>query len=167
MFAPRSDGPRRGCAFLRSPTLPGVPEPYVHTLRIRYLECDPQGVVGHPQYLTLFDVAMTEMWRSVLGPYEEMVEEGVDLVVAESRLRYLSPARFDDLLDIAVAVRHLGTTSIAMSFDASVEGRAVVAGENRYVCIRAGGQEPTPVPDRIRDGLSRHLVPAPESAGTG
>lgn len=148
-------------ALCRPSTLAGVPEPYVHTLRIRYLECDPQGVVGHPQYLVLFDVAMTEMWRSALGPYEAMVEEGVDLVVAESRLRYRSPARFDEELDVAVSVRHLGTTSIVMSFDAAVDGRPVVDAENRYVCIRAGGQEPVPVPDRIRNGLSRHLVPEP------
>jgi acyl-CoA thioester hydrolase len=134
-------------------------ESFRHTLRIRYLECDPQGVVGHHQYLALFDVAMTEMWREVLGSYGEMVAEGVDLVVAESRLRYRSPARFDEELDIAVAVRHLGTTSIAMSFEASVEGRPVVDGENRYVCIRAGGLEPVPIPGRIRDGLSRRLVP--------
>ena len=73
---------------------------YVHRLRVRYSECDAQQHVFNANYLTYFDVTMTELWRDRLGGYEEMLEGGVDMVVAEASVRYLAPARFDDLLEI-------------------------------------------------------------------
>src|SRR3712207_5674038 len=86
-----------------------VPEAFVHRLRVRYSECDPQGVVFNANYLTYFDIALTELWREAIGPYAQMTEGGVDMVVAEARARYLAPARFDELLGIAVTPTRLGT----------------------------------------------------------
>ena len=128
--------------------------PYVHQLRVRYLECDPQGVVGHPRYLGYFDVAMTEMWRQAIGPWGETVAGGADCVVAESTLRYLAPARFDDVLDIAVAVRRLGNTSMVLGFEARRGEDLLVSAENRYVFVRAGTHEKTPIPDEVREALA-------------
>ena len=50
-----------------------MPEPFVHELRVRYGECDPQGIVFNANYLLYFDVAFTEMWRAAVGPWQEMV----------------------------------------------------------------------------------------------
>ena len=60
--------------------------PFRHRLRVRYNECDPQGVVFNANYLTYFDITITELWRE-LGGYQPMVEAGVDLVVAEAEAR--------------------------------------------------------------------------------
>jgi len=70
--------------------------PRLVRLRVRYAECDPQGVVFNGNYFTYFDVAMTEFHREVIGNYSELVEAGVDMVVAEARARYHVPAHFDD-----------------------------------------------------------------------
>jgi acyl-CoA thioester hydrolase len=51
---------------------------YVHELRVRYGECDPQGIVFNPNYLAYFDVAWTELWREAVGPWPDMVEAGYD-----------------------------------------------------------------------------------------
>ena len=65
--------------------------PFRHRLRVRYGECDPQGVVFNVHYFSYFDVAMTEFHREVIGPYSEMLEGGADMVVAEARARYTDP----------------------------------------------------------------------------
>jgi acyl-CoA thioester hydrolase len=39
-----------------------VPEIFVHELRVRYAECDPQNIVFNANYLVYFDVAFTELW---------------------------------------------------------------------------------------------------------
>ena len=75
---------------------------FTHRLRVRYSECDPQGVVFNANYVTYFDIALTELWREAIGPYAEMMAGGADMVVAEARVRYLAPARFDDVLDVAI-----------------------------------------------------------------
>ena len=75
-----------------------MPAPYVHRLRVRYGECDPQGVVFNAHYLAYFDIALTELWRESLGGYRLMTDSGVDMVVAEAGVRYRASAGFDDEL---------------------------------------------------------------------
>jgi acyl-CoA thioester hydrolase len=86
--------------------------PFVHRLRVRYSECDQQGVVFNGQYLFFYDVAITELFRARIGPYRETVARGYDIVVAEARVRFVEGARFDEELDIRLSVEHLGTTSM-------------------------------------------------------
>jgi hypothetical protein len=46
---------------------------FVHRLRVRFHECDPQGVVFNAHYFSYFDVALTEMWRAAFGSYAKVV----------------------------------------------------------------------------------------------
>ena len=70
--------------------------PLVHTLRVRYSECDLQGIAFNAHYLTYFDVSITELWRAAFGGYRSMLDRCVDIVLAEAHLRFRKPARFDD-----------------------------------------------------------------------
>ncbi len=96
--------------------------PLVHTLRVRYGESDLQGIAFNAHYLNYFDIGMTELWRAAHGSYQAMLERGVDMVLAEARLRFRKPARFDDELDLSVAVTHMGTTSIVTRHVARAPG---------------------------------------------
>ena len=64
-----------------------MPECFRHRIRVRFNECDPQGVVFYANYLMYFDVLMTELWRVAFGGYAEMIEAGTDAMVAEARIR--------------------------------------------------------------------------------
>jgi acyl-CoA thioester hydrolase len=70
---------------------------FSHELRVRYGECDPQGIVFNANYLLYFDVAFTEYWRARVGAWQDMVDDGVDAVVAEANLRFRAPARLADV----------------------------------------------------------------------
>ena len=129
---------------------------FVHRLRVRYGECDPQGWVFNAHYLGYFDVALTELWREAFGSYGEMLERGVDMVVAEATIRYRSPARFDEEVDVGVSVQRLGTTSMATRFDLTASGRKVVEGEMRHVFINPSDGAKTAIPDWLRAGLNRY-----------
>ncbi len=130
-------------------------EPYVHHLRVRYGECDPQGIVFNANYLLFFDVAFTELWREAVGSWQEMVDRGVDAVVAETNLRFLSPARFDDELELLCRIANLGTTSITTEIDVVRDGEMLVQGWLRHVFVDAESWQKTPAPDWIREGLER------------
>ena len=135
-----------------------VERPFRHRLRVRYVECDSQGVVFNVHYFTYFDVAMTEFHRQVIGAYSEMVEAGADMVVAEARARYLAPARFDEELDINVEVAHLGNTSLTMRLFVEREDSLLVEGELRYVFIDTRTRQKRPIPENVREALARHLT---------
>jgi acyl-CoA thioester hydrolase len=138
-----------------------------HRLRVRYGECDPQGVVFNVHYFMYFDVAMTEFHRELLGPHSEMVEEGADLVVAEARARYLAPARFDEELDVFVGVAQLGSSSMTIRLLVERDDCALVEGELRYVFIDPRTKLKRPMPEGVRASLARHLEPEPLQTGDG
>jgi acyl-CoA thioester hydrolase len=132
-----------------------VSEPFRHTLRVRYNECDPQGVVFNANYLTYFDLTMTELWRE-LGGYQAMVDAGVDMVVAEARVRYRSPLRFDDQFEGVVRIDRLGETSMSAAIELLRDGEVAADGALRYVFMGTGGGEKRPIPDEIRQRLSAY-----------
>ncbi len=127
---------------------------FVHRLRVRYNECDQQGVVFNGHYLFYYDTAITELWRERIGPYQETVSRGFDIVVAEATLRYRSSARFDELVAIAMPVAHLGTTSMIVRPEFRVGDRLVADGEIRHVFVDPSTLVKKPMPDDIRAALA-------------
>jgi acyl-CoA thioester hydrolase len=123
-------------------------------LRVRYSECDQQGVVFNGHYLFYYDNAITEMWRERIGPYRETVARGYDIVVAEVSLRYRAAARFEDVLDISMPVVHLGETSMIVRPEFRVGERVLVDGEVRHVFVDPSTLTKKAMPDDIRAALS-------------
>src|SRR3954454_15121343 len=109
--------------------------PYVHRLRVRYVECDMQGHVFNAHYFLWFDVANTEMWRAALGAYSRLTEAGLDVVVAEANARYLSSAHFDEDIDVVTTLDPLTTSSMTARFYVMHDGKLLVEGFVRYVCV--------------------------------
>ncbi len=149
-----------------------MPAPLVHRLRVRYGECDLQGVAFNAHYLNYFDTSMTELWRAAYGSYQAMLDRGVDMVMAEARVRFYRPARFDDELELAVAVIHLGRTSFRTHHTAGCAGDLVAECELRHVLVDRHAMTKTPLPDWLRDGLGPWTVsevggPAVEGLGPG
>ena len=131
-----------------------MPAVHVHPLRVRYAECDAQGVVFNAHYLAYFDIALTELWRAALGSYAAMVDSGVDVVVADAHLRFRAAARFDDELELQIAVEHLGTTSMRSRHEVRRAGEVLVEGTMVHVFVTTGDGTKTPIPDWIRAALA-------------
>jgi acyl-CoA thioester hydrolase len=131
---------------------------FVHELRVRYGECDPQGIVFNANYLLYFDVAFTEYWRDRVGPWDDMVSVGVDVVVAEANLRFRAPARFDDVLALEVTTEDLGKTSMTTRIDIQRDGELLVEMRLRHVFVDRTTWSKTAMPDGIREQLA---APAP------
>jgi acyl-CoA thioester hydrolase len=134
-----------------------MPAPFIHPLRVRYGECDPQGIVFNPNYLLYCDVAFTELWRAAVGPWGEMVERGVDAVVAEASLRFRAPARFDDELQLRAQVAKLGDTAITTEIDVMRDEELLVQCVLRHVCVATDTWRKASLPDWVRDGLQKFV----------
>ncbi len=131
-----------------------MPGSFVHRLRVRYSECDPQGVVFNAHYITYFDIALTELWREAIGPYTAMTEEGTDMVVAEASARYLAGARFDDEVDVSVEVTRLGTTAMTTRMEVRRDGELLVEGRLAYVFVDPEAGTKKEIPDYVREKLA-------------
>lgn len=132
--------------------------PLTHQLRVRYSECDLQGVVFNAHYLAYFDTSLASMWRDGLGGYPAVLERGLDVVVAEAQLRFRAPARFDEELTLEMTLTRLGETSITSAHRITRGEDVIVEGTLRHVLVDLATLTKTPIPDWMRESLTRWTV---------
>ena len=125
-----------------------------HPLRVRYHECDQQGLVFNANHLTYWDIAMTEFWREAMGGYQALPAAGIEFVVAEATIRYRAPLRFDELCEVSIDVAQVGTSSVNFAMAIDRDGTRVSEGTLRYVAVNADGlSEVVPMPGPVRAAL--------------
>jgi acyl-CoA thioester hydrolase len=137
-----------------------VGQPFRHQLRVRYAECDTQGVVFNAHYLAYFDTSINELFRAALGSYQAMLDRGVDIVVAEAQLRFRAPARFEEKLTVEIAIAHLRTTSIISEHRIMRDGELLTEATLRHVMVDCQTASKTPIPDWLREQLEPWTVEA-------
>lgn len=140
--------------------LPRMTSPIVRVpLRVRYHECDGQQIVFNAWYLAYADIALTEAARALFGSYAELEKRGADVVVAESTVRFLSSASFDDELIIDVWTQHFGNTSMVLRFDVTKDGSLITQVTTRYVWVDTVAHKPKAPPAEVREAFVAHLAP--------
>ncbi|MXV38368.1 YbgC/FadM family acyl-CoA thioesterase [Flavobacteriaceae bacterium Ap0902] len=78
-------------------------------LRVRYGETDQMGYVYYGNYAQYFEVARTELLRSIGLTYKELESQGVMLPVLKLESNYIAPARYDDELKINTKIVEIPT----------------------------------------------------------
>lgn len=88
---------------------------HLFAVRVYYEDTDLTGMVYHANYLRWFERARSDLLR-VLGIEQRgAVEDGTGFyTVAELTIRYLTPARLDDLVTIATDALELGAASVRL-----------------------------------------------------
>ena len=136
---------------------------FEHPLRVRWAEVDPQGIVFNGNYLTYFDVGMTEYFRAIGHPYPAgLAPFGADFFVVRSAIDYHGPARYDDELDVLVRTGRLGRSSLQLLLEIHRGGEHLISGELIYVTADAETRKSMPIPAPIRETIRRFEVTPPE-----
>jgi len=120
-----------------------------HPVRVYWEDTDAGGIVFYANYLKFFERARTEWLRALGHSQQEMaVTTGCVFVVQDTHVRYLKPARLDDLLVVTVDVRERGRASLRIAQQAWCGDRLLAEGEIRIGCV-------------ARDTLKPHRIPGP------
>lgn len=109
-----------------------------------------QRVVFNAHYLGYCDDAC-EMWISQSGA--RPATYGWDFMLKKATIEWQGAATVHDHLEISVAATRWGNTSFDVTFDGSVEGRAVFGCTITYVGVKAGTLETMPPPPEVRAAL--------------
>jgi acyl-CoA thioester hydrolase len=127
----------------------------VTSLRVRYAETDQMGVVYYANYFVWFEVARTDLIRSLGWSYREMEEAGFILPVIEATCQYRRPSRYDDELEIRTTGRV--TTPVRVEFDYEVvmkgQQEPIATGRTRHAAVTPDGK-PCRLPSRIVEVFS-------------
>lgn len=128
------------------PSPPATP-PFSHAQRVYWEDTDAGGVVFYANYLKFFERARTEWLRAAGHSQQRLREEtGAIFVVAETSVRYLRPARLDDLLDVTVNVLEAGAATLLIAQTALRSGTPLAQGTIRIACVDARTLRPRRIP---------------------
>jgi acyl-CoA thioester hydrolase len=128
-----------------------------HDIRVRFADTDLQGIVFNGNYLTYYDVAWTEYFRELGFRYRDLLEQGVDTVLAKTTMEFKSPARFDDILEVHTRISSIGNSSLVFDFEIYPKGLDTLIGtaSSLYVCVDPQALTNIRVPDFLRDAAGR------------
>jgi acyl-CoA thioester hydrolase len=124
-------------------------------VRVYWEDTDAGGIVFYANYLKYFERARTE-WLRAQGCSQERlrVETGIAFIVTDTAVRYLRPARLDDLLDITVQVTRIGPARVSVTQQAwsrsGEPSQALLAeGTIRIGCVELETFRPCRIPNEI------------------
>jgi acyl-CoA thioester hydrolase len=119
--------------------------------RIRYSECDQQGVVFNSWYVMFMDDAVDVWLRELDRDFES---RGWEVMVKRSEIVWHDSARHNEVLTLACEVSRWGNTSLDVSISGSVGERHCFDGKMVYVVVDTSERSPVPIPDDLRSHLS-------------
>ena len=126
---------------------------FIWKARVYYEDTDSGGVVYYANYLKFLERARTEWLRS-FGIQQDTLaqQDGLIFAVRSVQLEYVKPAKFNDLLDISVAISQAGKASL--TFDQTVrqaegEKQLLCAGKVQIACLSADTLRPKALPEKI------------------
>jgi len=114
----------------------------VITIVPRYAETDQGGMVHHSVYPVWFEMGRTELLRANGLAYKDLEASGVFFVVAELRVRFRQPARYDDKLELETTCSKVSASKIEHSYKLTRpdDGVLLAEGSTLLVCITGEGK---------------------------
>ena len=123
------------------------------TVRVRWMECDAQGIVYNGAYLGYLEIGQAEYYRNLGFAIYIIPQSGYfDFAVVKSTQEFKAPAKVDEIIELHVRVSKIGNTSLTLNLEIYPEGsdRLLTSIETIYVGYDAATESSRPVPDAIR-----------------
>jgi acyl-CoA thioester hydrolase len=123
--------------------------PLEHSIehRVYYDDTDAGGVVYHSNYIRFMEHARTE-WLRVKGWSHERItrEVGILFVVRSVEVKFLRPARLDDLLLVRAVLTDVRRGLMNFKQQISCNGQVICSGEVRVISVDANEFRSVDVP---------------------
>ncbi len=131
---------------------------FVFPIRIYWEDTDAGGIVFYANYLKFFERARTEWLRSLGIQQQSLKEEsGGMFVVSETQIKYFSPARLDDLLEVTARTAEAGRASLVLAQQAWLtvngERKLLAEGTIRIGWVDSQTLKPGRIPAAILEAL--------------
>jgi len=131
--------------------------PVTYERKIRYSDCDPQGIVFNGNYFTYMDDAVTDFFDAFADTWDQLHKAGHDIVLGHVEVDFRSSARLFETLVTGVRVVQVGNTSITYQLKSwdKVSGRTVIEATKVHVMVNASTLQKRPVPSALIEAIER------------
>ena len=113
-------------------------------LTVRYAETDMMGVVYHGSYIPWLEVGRTQLLKELGLPYRQLEESGFRLPVLEVSLKYLRPARYDDVVTIVTRLNERPLLRIRLEYEVRRGEELLATGYSVHAFIDLQGRPVRP-----------------------
>ena len=132
------------------PSLNASDYEFSHTVRVRFSETDAMGIVHHSRYLPYLEEARVEYLRHIGHPYHAIRDAGVEMAVLEAFVQYRQPLKFDDVVNVNVAMGTITRATFQMTYLLTVADEIRATGVTAHGALTTEGNA-TRLPDWFRD----------------
>ncbi|TAF44678.1 MAG: acyl-CoA thioesterase [Sphingobacteriales bacterium] len=124
-------------------------------IRVRYAETDQMGYMYYGNYAAFYEVARTEMLRSLGMSYSAMEKNGIMLPVSELKTKYLKPALYDENILIRVSINKKPSVRIVFNYELFNENKELInTGETTLVFFSISKNKPCLPPPVFLDKMN-------------
>jgi acyl-CoA thioester hydrolase len=123
---------------------------HITEIRVRYGETDKMGFCYYGNYAQFLEVARVELLRSQGVSYKELEDAGILLPVRNFSIKYIAPAKYDDLLFIQTEILKINGSRIIFIYEIRNQKNILIATANtELVFLNSDTMKPTHVPTEI------------------
>ena len=134
---------------------------HTHTFkkRVRYGETDRMGYLYYGHYAQYYEIGRAEMIRDLGLTYKDMEEKvGIMMPVVSMNIRFVRPAKYDELLSIKTTLRKLPGQFITFDMQIFNEKEELVNGGTVRLCfVNMKTQETVNAPDYLLEKLKPYF----------
>lgn len=128
-------------------------------IRVLYADTDAMKIVYHGNYLTYFEAARTNLFRSMGLVYTDIERAGYYLVVLEARAEYKRPAVYDDIIHVTASLKELPSLKLTIDYviTRNNETELLVTGTTVHAFVNASTNRPIRPPKEYFEIMKRHF----------
>jgi 4-hydroxybenzoyl-CoA thioesterase len=127
-------------------------------LTIEWGHCDPAGIVFNSRYFEYFDWSTTLLFQAALGFGKPELQRkfDADMPLVDARAKFLRPATFGDVVEIASTVGEFRRSSFDVQHRLTKDGELAVEGVETRVWVGRDPSDPSqfrakPLPAELID----------------
>jgi len=126
------------------------------SIRVRYAETDAMGIVHHAVYPVWMELGRSDLLRQLGQSYAEWEKRGVMMSVAELRVRYRAPARYDELVEVRTRLKDAGRRKVVFAYGVGRGATRLAEGESIHLVTGPDGRARV-MPEELLRLISRAL----------
>ena len=123
---------------------------YEFTYEVRLDDLDYMNIVGNANWLIFLERTRIDLLKAIGFPFSELQKLNIGGVVAESHIKYIRPAKFEDQLTFTITPNDLFEHGFHLTYKAINQLKVVCLTANFKIVIVNQSGRPTPVPEKLR-----------------
>lgn len=118
-------------------------------IRVLYAHTDKMGVVNNARYFEYFEAGRNDFLRKLGYPYTELEEENTGLPVIEAYAKYISGAKYDEVLTVRSILKNIPTVRFRIDYEILSSDKKIAEGYTVHSFVNFNSMKPVRPPENF------------------